>query len=88
MPNVPVELVLRFTVPPGVIAVPGDVSVTVTVQLIAVLTVKGELHDIVVVVVRTLTVITTLLLLLARWAASVLNVADNVCVPDPMTVGV
>ncbi len=36
--NVPVPLLVRVTVPPGVIAVPGEVSVMVTVQLVTLLT--------------------------------------------------
>ena len=36
--NVPVPLLVRPIVPLGVIAVPGEVSVTVTVQLVELLT--------------------------------------------------
>ena len=36
--NVPVPLLVRPTVPLGVIAVPGEVSVTVTVQLVELFT--------------------------------------------------
>ena len=36
--NVPVPLLLRLTVPVGVMVVPGEVSVMVTVQLVTLLT--------------------------------------------------
>ncbi len=56
--NVPVPVLVRVTEPPGVIAVPGEVSVTVTVQLVTLFTtmVVGW-QDIVVLVVRTVTLI-------------------------------
>jgi hypothetical protein len=55
--NVPVELVVKLTLPVGVITVPGEVSVTVAVQLVPWLTttVEGE-HATLVEVVRGLTV--------------------------------
>ena len=53
--NVPVPLVLKSTVPVGVIAVPTSLSVTVTVHFVAVLTVTDDgLQVIVVVVVLTI----------------------------------
>ena len=59
--NVPVPLLVRPMVPLGVIAVPGDVSVTVTVQLVELLTtIVVGWQDIVVVVARGWTVITAL----------------------------
>ena len=56
--NVPVPLLVKVTLPPGVIAVPGEVSVTVTTQLVTLFTtmVVGW-QEIVVVVARTETVI-------------------------------
>ena len=56
--NVPVPLLVNVTEPPGVIGVPGEVSVTVTTQLVTLFTtmVVGW-HEIVVVVARTVTVI-------------------------------
>ncbi len=58
LPNVPAPLLDRAKVPPGVIAVPGDVSVTVTVHCVAVFTATddGE-QETDVVVVRFVTVI-------------------------------
>ncbi len=56
--NVPVPLLPRVRVPDGAIAVPGEVSVTVTVQLVELLTtIVVGWQDIVVVVVLTVTVI-------------------------------
>ena len=56
--NVPVPLLLKVTLPPGVIGVPGDVSVTVTVQLVTLLTtIVVGWQDIAVVVLRLVTVI-------------------------------
>ena len=53
--SVPVPLVLKSTVPVGVIAVPTSLSVTVTVHFVAVLTVTDDgLQVIVVVVVLTI----------------------------------
>ncbi len=55
--NVPVPLLVRVTVPVGLLAVPGEVSVMVTVQLVTLLTtIVVGWHVIVVVVVRTVTV--------------------------------
>lgn len=51
--NVPVPLVVRATVPVGVIAVPSDVSVTVIVQVVGLFsTTDVGVHDMLVVVVR------------------------------------
>ena len=56
--KVPVPVLLRPIVPLGVIAVPGEVSVTVTVQLVELFTtIVVGWHDIAVVVVRSVTVI-------------------------------
>jgi len=43
--NEPAPLVVSVTVPVGVRYVPGDVSVTVTVQVVAVATVAGDVHE-------------------------------------------
>ena len=49
--NVPVPLLVDVTLPPGVIAVPSEVSVTVTRQLVTLLTtIVVGWHDMVVVV--------------------------------------
>ncbi len=61
--NVPVLLVVNETVPVGVLKFPGEVSATMTLQLVATLVVAGEVHDTVAVVVRRLTVIAADLLL-------------------------
>lgn len=54
----PAPLLDRPTVPLGVIGVPGEVSVTVTVQLVELLTtIVVGWQEIVVLVVRTVTVI-------------------------------
>jgi hypothetical protein len=56
--NVPVTPVsLIATVPVGVMKVPAEVSVTVTLQVDGELTFTGVVHDTVVVVVRLLTTI-------------------------------
>lgn len=57
-------LLVKVTVPVGVIGVPGDVSVTVTVQVVAwlIATVVGE-HETEVVVTRLVTVTVVLPLL-------------------------
>ena len=71
----PVPLLVRTTVPLGVIAVPGDVSVTVTVQLVELLTtIVVGWHEIVVVVVRSVTVI-VVVPWLVLWLVSAGNVA-------------
>lgn len=54
--KVPVLLEARPTVPAGVMKVPGEVSVTVTVQLDAVATVMGDVQLTLVVVVLGLTI--------------------------------
>jgi len=55
---VPVPLLVNVTLPPGVIAVPGEVSVTVTRQLVTLFTaIVVGWHEIVVVVALTVTVI-------------------------------
>ena len=55
--KVPVPVLDRLTVPVGVLVVPSDVSVTVTVQLVELLTtIVVGWHVIVVVVARTVTV--------------------------------
>jgi hypothetical protein len=86
--NVPVPELDSPTVPLGVIAVPGDVSVTVTVQLVELLTtIVVGWHEIAVVVARTVTLIVAV-----PWLVpcneSPLNVAVSRWVPVPMTVGV
>ena len=73
--NVPVPLLVRPTVPLGVITVPGEVSVTVTVQLVELLTtIVVGWHEIVVVVVRSVTV-TVVVPWLVLWLVSAGNVA-------------
>lgn len=62
--NVQVPLGRKLTVPLGVIAVPGEVSLTVAVQLVAWLTKTGDgthATDVVVVLVVTVTVVLPLL---------------------------
>ena len=55
--KVPVPLLVSPIVPLGVIAVPSEVSVTVTVQLVELLTtIVVGWHEMVVVVVRSVTV--------------------------------
>jgi hypothetical protein len=70
VPAAPV--LLKVTVPPGVVAVPGEVSVTVAVQDVKLpTTVVSGWHEIAILVVRGLTVIATVLLgPLAAWVAS------------------
>ena len=59
--NVPVPLLVKVTLPVGVIAVPGEVSVIVTVQLVTLLTtIVVGWQEIVVVVLRLVTVIVAL----------------------------
>lgn len=55
--NVPVEFVVKLTLPVGVMTVPGEVSLTVAVQLVAWLTITeaGE-HPMLVEVIRGVTV--------------------------------
>lgn len=81
-------LLVTVTVPDGVIAVPDDVSVTVTVHVVGwlIATVEGE-HATLVVVVRTVTVIVAVPLL-PEWAASPAYVAVSKWLPVPITVGV
>ncbi len=54
--NAPALLVLNVTVPLGVVFVPVEVSVTVTVQVEGVFTVSGEEQFMLIDVVRLLTV--------------------------------
>ncbi len=78
LPNVPVPLDERAKVAVGVIAVPGDVSVTVTVHCVAVFTATDDgMQETDVVVVRTVTV-TAVLLELPEWFVSPLKVAVRV----------
>ena len=73
--KVPVPLLVRPTVPVGVMAVPGEVSLTVTVQLVELLTtIVVGWHEIVVVVVRSVTVIVVVPWLVV-WLVSAGNVA-------------
>ncbi len=59
--NVPVPLLVKLTEPPGVMAVPGEVSVIVTLQLVTLLTTMVDgWQEMVVVVLRTVTVTTVL----------------------------
>ena len=59
--KVPAPLLARVTVPPGVMRVPGELSLTVTVHVVGEFTVTGEgAQTTVVVVARTMTVITAL----------------------------
>ncbi len=62
--NVPVPLLVKVTLPPGVIAVPGEESVTVTLQVDPWLITTGVAHDTVVVVARGLTTMLVVPLLL------------------------
>ena len=86
--NVPVEFEVKLTLPVGVEAVPGEMSATVAVHVLAVLIVteEGE-QTIVVVVVRSVTV-TTALPELPEWLVSPLKVAVRLWLPVPTTVGV
>jgi hypothetical protein len=45
-PNVPLPLVVSVTMPVGVMNVPGDVSVTVTMQVVATPMIAFELQEI------------------------------------------
>ncbi len=45
-PNVPLPLVVSVTMPVGVMNVPGDVSVTVTVQVVGAPMIAFEVQDI------------------------------------------
>ncbi len=68
--NVPVPLLVRVTVPPGVIAVPAAVSVMVTVQLVELFTtIVVGWHEMVVVVPRSVTVMVVVPELMS-WLAS------------------
>ena len=69
--NVPVPLVASVIVPVGVLAVPGEVSTTVIVQLVELFTamVIGW-QDIVVLVVLTVTVIVVFAAAAAEWLVS------------------
>ena len=59
--KVPAPLLARVTVPPGVMSVPGEVSLTVTVHVVGEFTATDEGEQTtVVVVVRTMMVITAL----------------------------
>ncbi len=63
--NVPAPLLPTVTVPPGVIAVPGEVSCTVTVHIVAEPTATGDGEQVTdVVVLRCVTVI-----VLVPWLA-------------------
>ena len=55
--NVPVPPLANVTVPVGVTNVPGEVSVTVTAQLVALPIVAGEMHETDVATVLCVTVI-------------------------------
>ena len=69
--NVPVPLLVRVIVPVGVLAVPGEVSVTVIVQLVELFTtIVIGWQDIVVLVVLTVTVIVVFAAAAAEWLAS------------------
>jgi len=91
--KLPAALLENVTVPLGVRALPGAVSVTVTVQVVSWLALSrftddGE-QETVVVVARFVTVRLSVPLLLANWigAVSPAYVALSVCVPMP-AVGV
>jgi hypothetical protein len=45
-PKLPLPLVVRVTTPVGVVGVPGETSVTVTVQVIATPIIAEDAHDI------------------------------------------
>ena len=76
--KVPAPLLARVAVPPGVMSVPGEVSLTVTVHVVGEFTVTGEgAHTTVVVVVRTVTV-TAVLAELDEWFVSPLKLAVSV----------
>ena len=55
--NVPVPPVVNETIPVGVTYVPGELSVIVTVQLVPLPSVAGEVHETDVATVLTVTVI-------------------------------
>jgi hypothetical protein len=70
-PKLPLPVVVRVTTPVGVVGVPGETSVTVTVQVIATPLVAEDAHDIV--DDRDLTFTFTVVVafgLAARWVAS------------------
>jgi|SRR5713226_9971887 len=68
--NVPVELVVKLTVPVGVIAVPGLASVTVAVQVVALPTVTAGGVQATAVVVARLFTVTVVVPLLPLWSVS------------------
>jgi hypothetical protein len=78
--DTPAPLAVRFTVPVGVVAVPDDVSVTVTVQLVGAPIAAGPPQVTAVDVVRMLTVIESLPELVA-CVASLAYEADTLMVP-------
>jgi len=70
--NVPVAFVVKLTLPVGVMTVPGEVSLTVAVQLVAWLTTTevGE-HPMLVEVIRGVTVkVKAVVVVLAAWVES------------------
>ena len=70
-PKLPLPLVVRVTVPVGVVGVPGEVSVTVTVQLIGTPIVAVDAQDIVEYRDLTFTLMVAVAFGLAgKWAAS------------------
>ncbi len=86
--NVPVELVVKLTLPVGVITVPADVSVTVAVQLVPWLTTtEAGVHDTLVDVARAVAVTTKSVV---AWLAALLVSPAYVALSPwwPTTIGV
>ncbi len=85
LPAIPLEL--NDTLPPGVMTVPGDVSVTVAVHVEACpIGTDGGLHETPVEVLRCVTVTVVEVGPLPEWAESPPYVAEMLCDPVPMTV--
>jgi len=87
--NVPIPELVKLTVPLGVIAVPGELSVTVAVHVETWLIAKlPGAQATVKVTLRLVTVTAAVLGPLPLWAESPPYVPLIVWVPVPMTVGV
>ena len=86
--KLPVPLLVKVTVPVGVVAVPAAVSVTVAVQLVPWLTATDAGVQLTVVLVLRAVTVTLALPLLVACVLSPPYDAVMVCVPVLMAVGV
>ena len=68
--NVPVPLLVKLTVPVGALVVPGEVSVTVAVQLVAEFTATDDGEQLTAVVVVRVVTVTANVPELPRWFVS------------------